>query len=367
MAYIGTQPTKVVSRQSANVYRYEATAGQTAFTGADLDNNVLACNPADLVVHMNGLRLESTDYTATSTTVTLTTAATAGDEVTVTSFVTFEVADTYTKTAADDRYVNTTGDTMTGNLGIGATNPEHMLHLKSTGPASIKIEADSDNSNEADNAHMEFSQDGDRVKTLIGYSDAENAFKIRSGEINGNGTEIKMYTGWNLSDPASAGNEALTINNVGQTRLSKQPRAWMSKTSADSQTVSTSDTSKKVTFGSYTATNGMSFSNTNDRLTVPSTGEGEYFISVMVAGSVTTANVGDGIYLSVQKNGSNMWGAYSRPIAGIGSSNGEEYTLQDAYVVPLNGSDYLEVLVHGIGTTTAFTITRARLVVYAVG
>ena len=121
MPYIGTTPTKVVSRQSANVYRYTATAGQSVFTGADLDNNILACNPADMIVHMNGLRLESTDYTATSTSVTLTTAATAGDEVTVTSFVTFEVADTYTKTAADSRYVNTTGDTMTGTLDVDAS------------------------------------------------------------------------------------------------------------------------------------------------------------------------------------------------------------------------------------------------------
>ena len=121
MPYIGTTPTKVVSRQSANVYRYTATAGQSVFTGADLDNNVLACNPADMIVHMNGLRLESTDYTATSTSVTLTTAATAGDEVTVTSFVTFEVADTYTKTAADDRYVNASGDTMTGTLDVDAS------------------------------------------------------------------------------------------------------------------------------------------------------------------------------------------------------------------------------------------------------
>ena len=119
MPYIGTTPTKVVSRQSANVYRYTATAGQTAFTGADLDNQVLACNPADLAVHMNGLRLESTDYTATSTTVTLTTAATAGDEVTVTAFSTFEVADTYSKATADGRYVNSAGDTMTGTLYIG--------------------------------------------------------------------------------------------------------------------------------------------------------------------------------------------------------------------------------------------------------
>ena len=131
MPYIGTTPTKVVSRQSANVYRYTATAGQSVFTGADLDNNVLACNPADMIVHMNGLRLESTDYTATSTSVTLTTAATAGDEVTVTSFVTFEVADTYTKTAADSRYVNTTGDTMSGPLGIGVS-PSKNLDVENT-------------------------------------------------------------------------------------------------------------------------------------------------------------------------------------------------------------------------------------------
>ena len=145
MPYIGTTPTKVVSRQSANVYRYTATAGQSVFTGADLDNNVLACNPADMIVHMNGLRLESTDYTATSTSVTLTTAATAGDEVTVTSFVTFEVADTYTKTVADGRYVNTTGDTMTGglnvlaNVGIGTSSPSATLELNSATQNAAKL------------------------------------------------------------------------------------------------------------------------------------------------------------------------------------------------------------------------------------
>ena len=140
MPYIGTTPTKVVSRQSANVYRYTATAGQSVFTGADLDNNVLACNPADMIVHMNGLRLESTDYTATSTSVTLTTAATAGDEVTVTSFVTFEVADTYTKTAADSRYVNTTGDTMTGALALptgGLTVGTDQLAVDSAGRVTM--------------------------------------------------------------------------------------------------------------------------------------------------------------------------------------------------------------------------------------
>ena len=34
MAYIGTAPTKVVSRQSVVDYRYTATAGQTVAIGA---------------------------------------------------------------------------------------------------------------------------------------------------------------------------------------------------------------------------------------------------------------------------------------------------------------------------------------------
>ena len=132
MAYIGSSPTKVVSRQSANIFSYTATANQTAFTGADANGNTLACSPSDIMVHMNGLRLEESDYTASTTTVTLGSGAAAGDEVTITAFVTFESADHYTKsvadaryytqTVADTRYVNTSGDTMTGTLNVNGGN-----------------------------------------------------------------------------------------------------------------------------------------------------------------------------------------------------------------------------------------------------
>jgi len=121
MAYIGSSPTKVVSRQSANIFTYTATANQTAFTGADANGNTLACTPSDIMVHINGLRMEKSDFSATSTSVTLGSGAAAGDEVTITAFVTFETADAYTKSASDTRYVNTTGDTMTGNLGVNVS------------------------------------------------------------------------------------------------------------------------------------------------------------------------------------------------------------------------------------------------------
>jgi len=147
MAYIGSSPTKVVSRQSANIFTYTATANQTAFTGADDNSNTLACSPSDLMVHMNGIKLEESDYTATTTTVTLGSGAAAGDEVTITAFLTFESADHYTKSAADTRYVNTTGDTMSGNLllssgsiGVGTTSPLRQLSALSTsGNAEVSL------------------------------------------------------------------------------------------------------------------------------------------------------------------------------------------------------------------------------------
>lgn len=137
MAYIGSSPTKVVSRQSANIFTYTATANQTAFTGADANGNTLACTPSDIMVHMNGLRLEESDFTASTTTVTLGSGAAAGDEVTITAFVTFETADAYTKSASDTRYVNTSGDTMTGALTVDAAAATVLTVDRATSDGTI--------------------------------------------------------------------------------------------------------------------------------------------------------------------------------------------------------------------------------------
>ena len=59
MAYIGSSPTKVVSRQSANIFTYTVSvANTTVFSGADDNGNTLACSPSDIMVHINGLRME---------------------------------------------------------------------------------------------------------------------------------------------------------------------------------------------------------------------------------------------------------------------------------------------------------------------
>jgi hypothetical protein len=82
------------SAASMTVYKYTATASQTVFTGADDSSVTLAIVPANTWVTLNGVVLEQgTDYTATTTTITLSTGADVNDELNVYAFNSFEVAD----------------------------------------------------------------------------------------------------------------------------------------------------------------------------------------------------------------------------------------------------------------------------------
>ena len=69
-------------------------------------------------VYLNGIKMVvGTDVTATNgTSVVLASAADIGMTVEVVAYQSFGVANHYTQTAADSRFVNVTGDTMTGNL-----------------------------------------------------------------------------------------------------------------------------------------------------------------------------------------------------------------------------------------------------------
>jgi hypothetical protein len=100
---------------------YTATSGQTTFSAT--------YDPGYVDVYLNGVKLISgTDFTATSgTSIVLTTGATTGDSVDIVAYGTFVVADTYTKSQSDARYLlesNNLSDldsaaTARTNLGLG--------------------------------------------------------------------------------------------------------------------------------------------------------------------------------------------------------------------------------------------------------
>ena len=103
MAYIGKSSNFAVR----NRYVYQATAGQTSFSGSDADSKVLTYSDSLYMdVYQNGVLLKpGTDYTATTgTTVVLVTGASLSDVVEMVVYDVFGVADSYTKSQSDTRY-----------------------------------------------------------------------------------------------------------------------------------------------------------------------------------------------------------------------------------------------------------------------
>ena len=104
------------------LFKYVATASQPAFTGADANGAILAFSGTDVDVYLNGVHLDSSDFTASSgDTITLGTGAALNDELVIRAFRAFTVTDTVSKssggtfsgeiTAPQFQTTNTTVDT----------------------------------------------------------------------------------------------------------------------------------------------------------------------------------------------------------------------------------------------------------------
>ena len=95
------------------VYKYVATGGQTTFTGNDANGASLSYTQLNLLVFLNGIRLDDSDFTATSgTSVVLGSGATASDELVIVTFKSFTTA---------DMVPASTGGTFAGNVTFSGT------------------------------------------------------------------------------------------------------------------------------------------------------------------------------------------------------------------------------------------------------
>ena len=103
MAYIGKAPNQGVRSR----YVYQATAGQTSFSGSDESSLTLSYSDSVYMdVYQNGVLLKTgTDYAATSgTSVVLVTGASLNDVVEMVVYDSFTIANSYTKNESDTRY-----------------------------------------------------------------------------------------------------------------------------------------------------------------------------------------------------------------------------------------------------------------------
>ena len=88
---------------------FTATANQTTFS--------VSYTVGFVEVFLNGAKLSAADFTATNgTSIVLASGATVGDTVDVVAFATQTVANVYTQTQSDARYLQLTGGTLTGDL-----------------------------------------------------------------------------------------------------------------------------------------------------------------------------------------------------------------------------------------------------------
>ncbi len=60
--------------------------------------------------------------------------------------------------------------TGSGRVGIGTDEPTHTVHVKSTGKASLLLEADTDNTPESDTAYIKLTQDNAATRMIVGLN-----------------------------------------------------------------------------------------------------------------------------------------------------------------------------------------------------
>ena len=143
MPYIGKAPNHGVRTR----FIYQATAGQTSFSGSDANSNMLTYSDGEYVdVYQNGILLKpATDYTSTTgTTVVLVTGASVNDVVEIVVYDAFSIANSYTKSESDTRYpflgndsiIRTNGQTISADITISSTT-----NALSAGPITVGASA----------------------------------------------------------------------------------------------------------------------------------------------------------------------------------------------------------------------------------
>ena len=131
------QPTSYAMQ----LFKYVATASQTAFTGADNAGAILSFSGNDVDVYLNGVHLDTSDFTPSNgDTITLASGAALNDELVIRAYRAFTVTDTVSKssggtfaaeitapqfqttnTTVDTAVFRTNGQTVDENTTIGST------------------------------------------------------------------------------------------------------------------------------------------------------------------------------------------------------------------------------------------------------
>ena len=223
--YIGVNPGSVPYQQQKLEFEFVATLNQTVFSGNDRYGRPLSYNPGMSDVYVNGLRLDSAEYTAeTGSSITLTTGAELNDEVTIVSHGDIDFADTVPASTGGTFAggVNFGGNIIvdettfsvsstTDRVGVGTSTPskQFTVYRNSTNQDSqLQVEQDG-----TGDAVMSFVATGEYTY-LTGLYNTDNSFRISA-----NATDLNTDTRLTIDN---AGNLAVGTTTTTSTQFTVQ-------------------------------------------------------------------------------------------------------------------------------------------------
>lgn len=291
---------------------FTATAGQTVFSIAHTQNFVQ--------VFMNGLLLDLTvDYTSNGSAVTLTSGAAAGDEIEVVAYNTFSVGDALNQAAADTRYVNSTGDTVTGALTVDTSTTTNLT-------------VDS-----ANYGGLQFKAAGTDTGYITSYTNGSGAESMYIGGAD----TVNLHTGTNHA--LTNGTTRLQIDGSGRVTMPNQP-SFGAYQATGNYTVG-SGWGKMIADGTRW-NEGSHYSTTNSRFTAPLAGV--YHFTANVNSYSIADDLLFGVALYVNGSGHTMGSRfYSRGAADLVASM--------SHTVKLSATDYVEIYYYSNDTSHGFS------------
>jgi hypothetical protein len=308
MAYIGIPPFGQTVR---TVTSYTATASQTTFTptGGYIVGYV--------DVNYNGVKLvNGDDYTATNgSSVVLTTGATAGDSVEITAYMPVSLTDTYRTTESDSRYVNVTGDTMTGALNLTGGGGSAPLQVKQTrfgyssGYSVLQLGSQTSG------------------QTISLYVDPSTN---SSGSFNGNASELLVPEQFAFIAPTATNTtfkNVMTFND-GRVTMPNQPKFRAARVNGFATTTYT-----EVTFESELFDDGSNYNTSNGRFTAPVAGT--YFFR----SALQPITIGIGVSINFYVNGV----AYGYMAQGWNTNLPARSDISVSALLKLSAGDYVSV------------------------
>ena len=189
------QPTSYAMQ----LFKYVATASQTAFTGADANGAILVISGNDVDVYLNGVHLDSSDFTASGgDTITLGTGAALNDELVIRAYRAFSVTDTVSKASGGtfsggvavtgDLTVDTTTlkvDSTNNRVGVGTASPTRALQVESTAIPFRVVSSDS-------TGNIEIGDSTGSVRFGSGSSGAMRFFVGGAADFSGEAEKVRI-------------------------------------------------------------------------------------------------------------------------------------------------------------------------------